>query len=500
MTKSKSDRLDGEDGRGILDRIRVYQAVNRRWAGVVTSSEFIVLSRIVDMTVGWNEDVIDTSVGQLADGRHGEGEWRLEKLPIGRSAVKTALNGLRNHRLIETRQRHHRQTGAIEGLKVTVNKDLILKGPNATATLSHVGTPKRLKTAQVDIRPGVGHNSTGGRSETNQGSVEIRPHNTGRDTSTYTGIFHEGSAIASPAGADAPASPAFDDFSSGDQLPLMPLPENETMRKSRPEKSEGITPSKGAAEKIQAEMQAIGDRNAGGRATALQKAADRVRSAVPLMPGKKARRGETVQAEDLWTIWKATYAAAAPDGREPLEWTKKERGLCLDLFRRWPHRQDGAKPNGEFDDFLAWVIAEWRSIASKHLGWMDATPKTPNINILHRWFDRFEGAFVERDRMKAASRLDIDEVTELNLRGMSYDQAITAVVQRRLRGAAKKLVASQPKAPPPARARTPLRAPRPVAPKPDMPKREDRLSTGWRKRTPEELEAELWGPKEPTAA
>lgn len=488
---------------GVSAKLLVPQAIERRWTLVLNLHEIRLLQRLCDLTVQWREPYIDTTMKQIVEGRAGRGERHMGPLGFGRTTADKALATLAERGLVEASTLINTTTGAWVGQRFRPNVALILKPWEIEAVPPTHAVPKRLKDMPLDTRKGssreMGREFLAGEKTL----PASREHNTERHTDTYTGNFHDPADAGLVAGKPAPDRlSVFEGFEGKDQFPLMPLPENKTMRKSRPEKSEGITSAKGSAEKVRARLEAISDRSAEHRATALQLAAERIRAARPWVKGETAK--DAIRSGDIWTVWKCVWIATAPDSREPSPWTKADYGIAKDLFRRWPHHNDGTKPNGEFDDFLTWVVTDWGSLSSKMFGWMKDRPRQPSLRILVKFLDRFEDAFVERDRMKAASRLDIDEVTELRLKGMSYDQAITAVVQRKVRGAARKLAAQSPKGPPPARARETFRPLRPVAPKSDISKGEappmSVRQQQMRSKPPEELETELWGPREQAAA
>jgi hypothetical protein len=232
------------------------------------------------------------------------------------------------------------------------------------------------------------------------------------------------------------------------------------------------------------------------RATELEAALERIRAARPWVKGET--RADAIRGDDLWTLWAETYSEAFSYAGQPVHWSKRERGMAADLFRRWTVKPDGSKPNGEFDDFVVFCISNWGEITAKEFAWMKerAAPEHPTLTFLIRFLDKFENAFLNRTRKKLLSRMDIDEVEELRLKGYSHDAALEVIARRKVAATRRTSAPAAPKALPLARVRQRPQGLQPVATEKGLPVEEEtptRLASAVSAKTPEQWEAELWG-------
>ncbi len=399
------------DGHGVLRRLQVWQAIERRWSHALDLHERMLLLRICDMTVGWGDLFLDASLSQIVDG---DGD-RMGPIGFRIRTAETALSSLRARGLVSTE--HLKRGKSVIGMRFTPNTDLILAEweGNVAPTIRE---PKRLKNQKNEegsrISCGeVPHDVRGGAAS---GAGGFR---TTCGVSKGTIKQHQGNSNSRPS-PPAPATEEIFGFSDFDRT------EEQTSPPVRNSKS--VPDEKSAAEKIED----ITTRNAARRKTDLVLAMERVSAALPWVKGEKAEGA--LRNSDLELVWSQTFAEALPHAGVPMAWTKAERGMARTVFSRWSVKQDGSKPNGEFADFLVWSITNWKETCTKEFGWMTERkpPEHPSVGFWVRFADNFENAWLTRKRKKLLDRLDLEEVEELRIKGFTYEAALEVVARRKI--------------------------------------------------------------------
>lgn len=474
---------------GMIERVQAYQAVVRRWSKVLDAQSQLMLLHLVDMTIGWGQTEVATTVRQLCDGRRGRGEWEKGGFGFGRSAAFKALDTLREWSLIETRNRTNPENGVIEGLMIRVDADILLQPWEITAMPPVIREPKRLKSDPSATRMGVVRNTDGGSSSGGRTPSVRQPHNTDTFTSNLTDTFNDGatSANASVTGS-ATASPEAR-FAPQSDLFVSDEPEVE----AAPEKIERVSAREAAARSMA--------KSGARRATVLQETIKRVNRAIPLPKDRKTSKlAGIIKADDLETVWQATWHDAFRDEDMPCVWSKQERGQAMLLFGRWPRRADGTRPNGDFSDFLIYAVTEWRSITARLSNLRRPAPVLPTVGFLQAFFDHFQECYLTQSRRKVLTRLDIDEVEELTAKGMSHAAALETIARRKVQQVSRAAAPRQKPAPLPAarpRARPPVQ---PVATESGLPAETAKPTRVTRhvevKRSAAEIEADLWGTRD----
>lgn len=468
MFPTDRDPLTPEDG-GLLERIQVYQAVVRRWSRVLGSANAtMVLMHLVDQTCGWGRACVDTTAKRIAEGGEAgtKAEWIVGPTCLSVATVERCLAQLRENNLIRTEKVHHPGTRSILGLRIWLNTPVILEPVNMAAP--DFRTPKRLKT----MPPHSEGTLPSHRGDPSLTVMAPFPHSEGPNKDTYTsnltgnftgrasgppdlGLFNEGAEEEEDKAVAAPAAPV-------------------------------------SVREAVASQQA---KSTARRVSELQAARDRIRAALPWAKDRVGR----VRAEDLWTVWHASYIEGLPYDDAPADWSKADRGTAMQLFARWTVKRDGEKPNGEFDEFLTWIVAEWRSVMSDKFGWMKSpsAPQVPNIRFVSRFFPEFEEGWVVRGRKKVLTRLDLSEFDELRAKGFSEDRALEEIAKRKMAKHKRAAPVVSPRPLPVARPRT--RPLQPVATEsgltPDMAQPTNVVRQQIAKKDPAAWERELWGPK-----
>jgi len=443
------------DPGGVSIKVLVPQAIERRWGALLNPNDRAVFLRIQDMTVQWGFDHIDTTIGEIVDGRtSGKGQWNTPPIGIGRTTVKACLAKLVDLGIVNQTLRYDQKTGCMIGLKLSVNVELVLAPWEITAVPPTIPTPKRLNAGVVATRPTLGQETTDPWSPRDRPLVATRPHNTDTYTSTFTDTSHHGAAA--PVTAAAVPATLFDDGFSEDEFSEderagqieMPFAESQ-LNKARAEKSD--EPS--VREIVEAHRAAAAKKVA----TRLQSAINRVNCAAPLPPGQKSSTiAGVIRGADLELVWGVAWADAFRDETRPPLWSKQERGQAMALFARWP------KVNGAFCDFLTFAVTNWRPVTGKLSGLHTPPPTLPKIGFLGAFFEHFHNEFMTKARARALDDLSLSQVEELVAKGYSQDNAIQIVAEAKVRAAAEREAARLPKA----RVRT---RPAPVAPAPLQP-------------------------------
>ncbi len=138
----------------------------------------------------------------------------------------------------------------------------------------------------------------------------------------------------------------------------------------------------------------------------------------------------------LFETWKEAWAEAYGDvpGAGCVAWTKQEAGMVKQgLIGRWA----GKAP--ELHDFVEWACANWASIISEHFGWMkkrEAPPALPTIRFLVNFRENFERAYARRSVDKALDALSGHERMirkDMLKDGLTHEEAMVKLAERRAR-------------------------------------------------------------------
>lgn len=326
--------------------IEVYGATLKRltleWLPHLKEAQLKVLLFIISQTLGHEKKQGSYTISQIMNGVNNKqtgGKWT-EGTGLSERAVYKAMKELADCGLIT------KKTGRDAGWIFEVNTDWNPTGPNVT----HDGNVATIHPGSQPKRPAKKPRAAGSSSAEGTESTPL-------DEANGTAKFAETNCKI--------CSHPIIDISQVETLPfpseMVALPP--ASRSSLPvKKQEDFT----GEEKEEPPIPPIPPK-------------------APLSPADRASKAERPMTGDtLERAWQAAWKEGQASGdilktRHPARWSKEDKANMKRLAAEWD-----ANAYGDFQDFIKFVITNWKTIMRKHFGWMTnpTAPDQPAVSFV----------------------------------------------------------------------------------------------------------------------
>lgn len=372
--ESKPKRCAAETGLNTLERLLVFQKVNRVWRPHLSVAERDLLFYLLDRTVSWGNDNCRMTVGQMAKGS----KWAAGSGHSERNLFRT-LKSLRERGLL-SQSYNGRATTFVLNLnwEPPVEQDMSLS------------LPKRLK-APLE-----------GMFRAPESADEIS-----RLLDEENGNMAE---KALPIWQNSSANMAEQHCQYG--IPINSIP---TTVENNDKNSGNTLPGVGADDQGSLPGMNYGVRTRPSAAEAI--------AAVKAKPKGKVAR-------PIWTVWHDAWQAAFPNV-PCTAWTKRDNGMVRRVLKR--AEQTKIDPIA----FIEFCVLHWRETIVREFAWMKQSPPPtyPQVGFLAT--DKFLEKFIDRyatsltQKRLAFGLTEEADVERLRQTGMSYEEALIEIGKRK---------------------------------------------------------------------
>lgn len=357
-----------------VDRLIVFQHLNRVWRPFLSSVERDFLFYVLDRTVSWGKLSFRASAQQMIAGVRGVPELGLSLRTLRRVMADLADKGLI---AVDSDMR---------ASTITVNLDWM---PDSMS----LPVPKRLRGAQPTHAPDLleetglgGLEPAGANLPPDHGSVVPDWHNSGarlaqQQCQIGTSYIKNNDSRITLNDKDAPSLRSGTDVPGSAPLQQVAKPEPLRFTSTR---------------------QAV--------------------AAATLRPATPAK----AKPHTTWTAWLAAWEMTFPDTASAPRWSKREHGAMATLRKRVEQQ------SLDWLDFVGFAVASWRSVTARSFGWMTDKPQFPAPLFLVRWVTQFLDAYAAAKTEEAiAASGERAEYRRLRHAGKSHDEALLEIGGRR---------------------------------------------------------------------
>lgn len=404
-----------------LERLRVFQTLNRDWRPHLSSPERDFTGYLLDNSLCWGRDAVRTTVAEMV-----RGSQRLRPVGLSERSVFRLLERLRRVGLVFTRV----VQGAVEyGVNLLWKPESQEEGQD----MSTIRQPKRLRAGAAN-------------QAADPANLAEAPCQFG--SAIYKGDVLKGDEETRAAGGREAGQQVAGEAEQAD-LPLVTI--RTRSRPATPARSgtPGVTPASGPVSQPLAAVQprpatpapfqplrAPGAALARPETPAQPALFGTAAEALARVAAKRAEKVGQPGGATPWAVWRDTWRETFPGAAQPLPWSKREQGQWSTI------RQRLAAASVAWPDFLHWTVANWRALMPREFSWMKTRPDFPQIGFLLRWLPRIMDRYAE-----GRARAEVDmmpgekgEYQRLRMAGRSHDEAMVALGERRAaskRGAAQ---------------------------------------------------------------
>jgi len=372
--KSKPKRCGADAVLNTLERLLVFQKVNRVWRPHLSVAERDLLFYLLDRTVSWGNDNCEMTVGQMAKGSN----WATGSGHSERNLFRT-LKSLRERGLL-SQSYNGRATTFVLNLnwEPPVEQDMSLS------------VPKRLKGPLEDMFRAP---------ESADEIAQLLDEENGNMAEKALPIWQNSSA-----------NMAEQHCQFGIPINSIPKTVEDNDKNSRNTLSGVDGASQGS---VPGMSYRVRTRPTAAQAIAAAKAKPK---------GKVAR--------PLWVTWRDARQAAFPNV-PCTAWSKKDNGMIHRVEER--AKQTKMDPNA----FIEFCVLHWRETIVREFSWMKQSPPPTYPQVAFLATDKFLEKFIDRyatsltQKRLAFGLTEETDVERLRQSGMSYEEALIEVGKRK---------------------------------------------------------------------
>ena len=375
-----ADKLAEGQELSLSDILSIYQTASRRWRKGLSQAEWMVMTYIIDRTIGWRKTSFTAFVSNIIGGNED-----YDGVGVSKATYFRVLESLEAKGFLSRSQ---------AGTRVTITINIAWK------ERPMLPVPKRLKASNGLNRS---HSETGFAGEESQTGLSVRlnlsqPETQNKDSRKKDTFNASASAFA---------------------------PSKELTFPS-PVKEKG-----GRFLRVDQESD-LGNEPAEARPSAEDAARPRLDRLQEVSRGQAAHRATLVRkvakpkAGDVEAVWKAALIESQRHG-VCVRWSQREVGSMRQALGKWEYSREGT-----MSDVVHYAILNWSTICARRFAWMtkDPAPDQPTIRFFLWRLSDFVEAFVTKQAKGFATDSTNSDYERMLAAGKTPEEAALELASR----------------------------------------------------------------------